>query len=108
MHANFSLDSPRILCSALVLLTVVTITFAKRNSVETVVAAIALVVQQLLPNIPEAVVPNQVKRYLEDRAILCLAPDTEVKCLSLASLGFVNCLIILPRSGSEDRRYFCN
>lgn len=52
-------DSPRILCPALALLAVVTITFASRDSVETVVAAVALAAQQLLPNIPVAVVPNK-------------------------------------------------
>lgn len=98
MHANVSLDSPRILCPALVLLTVVTITFAKRNSVETVVAAIALVAQQLLPNIPVAVVPNQVKRHLEDRAILFLAPDTG--CLS-TSTGIIRLCELLNHFAKE-------
>lgn len=42
VHANFSLDPPRILCPALVLLTVVPITPVKRDSRVALVAATAL------------------------------------------------------------------
>ncbi|XP_065729820.1 SUMO-interacting motif-containing protein 1 [Phocoena phocoena] len=59
MHASFSLDPPRILCPALVPLTVVTITSIKRNSMVAVVAARALLAQQLVPDIAVAMVPNQ-------------------------------------------------
>ncbi|TKC37155.1 hypothetical protein EI555_021091, partial [Monodon monoceros] len=59
MHASFSLDPPRILCPALVPLTVVTITSIKRNSTVAVVAARALLAQQLVPDIAVAMVPNQ-------------------------------------------------
>lgn len=78
MHASFSLDPPRILCPALVPLTVVTITSIKRNSMVAVVAARALLAQQLVPDIAVAMVPNQVRRHLEGRAIFFLAHDTEV------------------------------
>ncbi|KAB0395721.1 hypothetical protein E2I00_006813 [Balaenoptera physalus] len=57
MHASFSLDPPRILCPALV--PVVTITSIKRNSTVAVVAARALLAQQLAPDISVALVPNQ-------------------------------------------------